>query len=252
MFRSRLTDAPLIVAAVLLGGLAVAVAAATGVSILAVVVLGVAVGAIVYAVAAGLDRMLDRSRPGAPVPAPETRRWLERAAAAAATLRRQRSAAGDPGLARLLTDAATHASTMAGRLRERASALAVVAAAAAGTERDQLRREAERLDREAAELPSGRLRAEKESAARAAAERLASYERLADIRALLLASIESSVLQLEAVAARGSVLLSMGAAGGAEAGATDLAPLTAELAAAQETLEQTEEITRQLLGQAPG
>lgn len=249
--RSRLADPPAIVAVVLLAGLAVGVAVVSGLSLLVAIGIAVVVGGLVYGIAVTPGLVADRRRL-----AGWGRAWrpmLRRADRAVAQLRRHQRATADPELARLLSEAGTRAAAVSERLRERVRAAAAVQAMDPVANLEPLRRERARLDREAAAQPAGRLRSEKEAAATAAGERIAAQERLVEMRDLLLAGIETATLQLEAVAARGAVLLSLGlTAGGADTGSSELDALAAELASVQETLEQTEEITRQLLGQSPG
>jgi hypothetical protein len=68
-----------------------------------------------------------------------------------------------------------------------------------------------------------------------------------------MAGVESAALQLEAVAARGSLLISLGltSASSTDTSRAELEALRAELAEAQAGLERTEEIARQLLTDSP-
>lgn len=249
--KRRLADPPAIVAVVLLAGLAVGVAAVGGLSPLVAAGIAIVVGGLVYGIAVVPGLIADRRQL-----AGSGRAWrgmLRRADKAVTQLRRHQRSTRDPELARLLSEAGTRAAAVSERLRERVRAAAAVQAMDPVANLEQLRRDRARLDREAAAQPEGRLRSEKEAAATAAAERIAAQERLVEMRDLLLAGIETATLQLEAVAARGAVLLSMGlTASGADTSGSDLDALAAELASVQQTLEQTEEITRQLLGQSPG
>src|SRR5262249_15270068 len=108
----------------------------------------------------------------------------------------------------------------------------------------------QRLTREAGELPEGPLRDDKLAGAAAARNLAESHRRLADLRTRLLASIESTVLQLEATSAQGSVLVSVGSARPDGDPAGELSRLAEEIEAVRSTLEQTEAITRELLDPA--
>jgi hypothetical protein len=261
-----------ILVAVLFGGLAGAVAAAGGSSTVVTVLVGFAVAAAVYGVRLAVALVAGRRSRGA-VPA-EVHPLLARAADAAGAIALSRRLNRDAEVAVLLSEAAAQARQATQRLERRALAMStvdrmaagmvagMVAGMAAGTDRRRLADEHQRLTREAGELPEGPLRTEKLAAAQAAGSLVDSHQRLADIRARLLASVESTVLRLEATAAQGSVLVSMGSArgDGDPAGEPDgdpdgdpgggLARLADEIEAVRSTLEQTEEITRELLGPA--
>jgi hypothetical protein len=234
-----------ILVAVLFGGLAGAVAAASGSSTVVIVLVGVVVAVAVYAVRLTVAMAAGR-RPRGPVPA-EVRPLLARAEAAAGAIALSRRLNRDASVAVLLSEAAAQARQATGRLDRRALAMSTVDRMAAGADRSRLDSERQRLTREAGELPEGPLRAEKLAAAQAAGNLADSHQRMADIRARLLASIESTVLRLEATAAQGSVLVSMGSTRGDGDPAGELARLSDEIEAVRSTLEQTEEITRLLL-----
>ncbi|GAB2870616.1 hypothetical protein [Streptomyces mayteni] len=200
--------------------------------------------------------------PGAAAPAPhrearpafapatpaDTGGWLRRATAAAELLAAHRRASDDESpLARTLDDAADVVGDAAEQLRQRAGTISRIDAVTTGPDARRLLADAGRLRREAAALAPGPLRRAKEASARAAAERAASRQRLEEVRELLMATLESTVLGLEAAAERAAVLASLEVATDASAGVeVDLAPLTEELAAVTEGLDELGEISRRL------
>lgn len=237
-----------ILIAAIFGGLAGAVAAAGGSSTVVTVLAGLAVAAAVYAVRLAVALAAGRS-PRLAVPA-DVRPLLARAGDAAGAIALSRRLNRDAAVAALLAEAAAQARLATRRLERRALAMSTVDRMAAGGDPRRPADDHRRLAREAEELPEGPLRAEKLAAAEAAGNLADSHRRLADIRARLLAGIESAVLRLEATAAQGSVLVSMGSAreGGEPAG--ELTRLADEIEAVRSTLEQIEEITRELLDPA--
>ncbi|MET9088223.1 hypothetical protein ABZX77_41155 [Streptomyces sp. NPDC004237] len=178
-------------------------------------------------------------------PPADARRWLDRASAAAGKLDRHRRDSADPALAEALTTAVGFVRTAADELRARAEAVRVVDAATEGTDHAALRSDQRRLEEEARAL-RGAVREAKEASARAIGERAASLERLAGLRDLLMATLESTVLRLEAAADRGSLLVSLHAAGDAALGAADLTSLEQELEAVQAGLDRLDELGRSL------
>lgn len=250
--KAHLTEPWGIVAAILLGGMGGAVAAAVGSSMATAALVGMAIGGSVYGIKVGLAVLLDRARAGARDDVPDDARpWLARAAATVAALRDQARRTPDANAAALLTDAAARALAATDRLRRRAGALAVVDTAIAPTDIDALRSDHGRMLRALTKgPPDGALRVERQAAARALSERIAAHQRLVDMRALLLANMESTVLRLEAVTAQASVLRSLHATSETTTGLADLTSLADELDAARLGLEETEDITRQLLGEA--
>ncbi|WP_416985409.1 hypothetical protein [Streptomyces sp. T028] len=192
----------------------------------------------------------DPAGPGVPA---DAQRWLERASAAAGKLDRHRRDSTAPTLTEALTTAVTFVRAAADELRARAEAVRVIDAATDGTDHRALRRNQRRLEKEAAAL-RGAVKEAKEASARAIGERAASLERLAGLREVLIATLESTVLRLEAAADRGSLLVSLHAAGDAAMGAGDLTPLEHELEAVQAGLDKLDEISRSLhdTGTDPG
>ncbi|WP_165986571.1 hypothetical protein [Streptomyces sp. YIM 98790] len=179
----------------------------------------------------------------------ETEQWLRRARTAADRLRAHRdSGAADGTLGAALTDAASHARAATEQLTRRVEAVTVIDTATSdGEDSRELRGEQMRLEREAASLPEGAVRRAKEASARAVGERAASRERMEDLRTVLVATVETLTLRLEAAAEHGGMLLSLQAAGDAAASDIDLTPLTTELEAVQAGLEELEELTQRLL-----
>ncbi|SFB85289.1 hypothetical protein [Streptomyces aidingensis] len=180
----------------------------------------------------------------------ETEQWLGRARNAAQRLQAHReSAAADGTLGAALADAASHARTASEQLTRRVAAVTVIDAATSGGEDSrELRGEQMRLEREAAALPEGgAVRRAKEASARAVGERAASRERMEELRTVLVATVETLTLRLEAAAEHGGMLLSLRAADDAAATALDLTPLTTELEAVQAGLEELEALTQRLL-----
>ena len=193
-----------------------------------------------------------RTGPAGSGPPADARRWLDRASAAAGKLDRHRRDSTDPALTEALTTAVGFVRTAAEELRARAEAVRVVDAATEGTDHAALRRDQRRLEKEAGAL-RGAVREAKEASARAIGERAASLERLAGLRDLLMATLESTVLRLEAAADRGSLLVSLHAAGDAALGTADLTSLEQELEAVQAGLDRLDELSRSLhdTGTAP-
>lgn len=204
-------------------------------------------------------RIVEQARPVELIAPPETTGWLRRAEAAARRLEGHRAAcaredgpgATSPLLLQVLSDAALQARTAAEQLGNRASALAVIDHAMAGGDLRELNAEQARLTGEAERLPPGPVRQAKEDSAQAVADRAASLARLEELRQLLLATLESLTLRLEAVAEHGGMLLSVQVASDAAAATLDLTPLNTELQAVQTGLEQLEELSRTLAAGRP-
>jgi hypothetical protein len=242
-----------ILVAIVFGGLAGAVAAAGGASTVVTVLLALAVAAAVFGVRVATALAAGRG-PRAVVPA-DARPLLARAADTGRAIALSRRLNRDDEVGALLQRAARQARQATRQLERRAHAMSIVDRMAAGVDTWLLADDHQRLNREAGELPEGALRAEKLAAARAAGDLADSHRRLADIRARLLASIESTVLRLEATAAQGSVLVSMDSTRGHGDPPGELAQLADDIEAVRSTLEQTEQITRELLDpafRAPG
>lgn len=250
--RDRLAEPWGIVVALILGGMGAAVVAAAGRSALTAVLMATVIAGIVYGINVGLGLLAERPRAAERTAvANDARPWLARASAAVTALegeqRRVRGASG----ARTQGDAADRARAANERLRRRADALAVTDAALAGTDITALRRDHDRLRHALDQAPAdSALHAERRAAMQAVEERISAHQRLVDMRALLLANLESTVLRLEAVAARASVLTSLQATTATTAEAHDLTALADELDAARLGLEETEKLTRQVLGDA--
>jgi hypothetical protein len=204
-------------------------------------------------------RIIDQAKPVELIAPPETTSWLRRAQTAARRLEEHRAAcahddgpgAASPLLLQVLSDAAAQARTAAEQLGNRAAALAVIDHAMAGGDSRDLQAEHARLTNEAERLPPGPVRQAKESSARAVADRVGSLNRLEELRQLLLATLESLTLRLEAVAEHGGMLLSVQVASDAAAATLDLTPLTSELQAVQTGLDQLEELSRTLASGRP-
>ncbi|GAB3108529.1 hypothetical protein GCM10027160_06610 [Streptomyces calidiresistens] len=238
-----------IVVPVLFGGVGAAVALVAGGTGPTALVAGAGIAVVVWLVTAGtalLTRSAGRSTgrsaaepPSAGIPA-DVRPWLTRAASAADDLTRH--AATVPSL----TGAAEYVRTAVDRLHARARAVAVIDAASGDTDSRRLRGEHRRLTEEAAALPGGPLRRAKEEAAGAALERADARERREELRALLLATLESTALRAEAAAERGATIVSLRAAGDVPDEQLDLGPVDTELRAVQAGLDRLEEITRNL------
>ncbi|MEU1159742.1 hypothetical protein ACIPX0_18415 [Streptomyces sp. NPDC090075] len=193
------------------------------------------------------------SGPAGSEPPADARRWLNRASNAARKLDRHRRDSADPALTEALTTAVGFVRTAADELRARAEAVRVIDAATEGTDHAALRGDQRRLEEEARAL-RGAVREAKEASARAIGERAASLERLAGLREVLMATLESTVLRLEAAADRGSLLVSLHAAGDAAMRAADLTFLEHELEAVQAGLDRLDELGRSVhdTGTAPG
>ena len=191
-----------------------------------------------------------------PEPPADAARWLTRASAAADRLEHQCRQSPNASLWPTLATAATSVRAAADRLTAAAEAVRVIdtsgTSGTSGTPADHevLRRDQERLEAEARALPDGPLRRAKEDAARATGERAATLKRLAELRQLLITTMEATALRLEAAAERGAMLLSLQAATDASAVPPDLTALDHELDAVQTGLDTLDEITRSLQGAA--
>ncbi|MEU5344239.1 hypothetical protein AB0H18_25945 [Streptomyces sp. NPDC020766] len=180
-------------------------------------------------------------------------RWLTRAWAAADRLQHQCRQSPNASLWPTLATAATSVRAAADRLTAAAEAVRVIdTSGTSGTPADHqaLRRDQKRLEGEARALPEGPLRRAKQDAARATGERAATLKRLAELRQLLITTMEATALRLEAAAERGAMLLSLQAATDASAAPPDLTALDHELDAVQTGLDTLDEITRSLHGTA--
>jgi len=257
--HERFTDPRGIAACILTGAAGAVVIAAAGPAFPVALLSGAGIGTAVYTAYISAEWLADRRRPAEPAPATDTatgnpvpadtERWLRRATAAAAKLRAQRDGSDNSTLIQALREAASYVDTAIGQLRRRVDAVVVIDANTAGPDAGELRKDQARLEKEAEALAPGPLQSAKQASARAAAERARSRERLDELREVLLATLESTVLRLEAAADRGSVLVSLQAAGDAAGTPVDLTPLTTELDAVQAGLDKLEEITHGLLTQ---
>lgn len=188
-----------------------------------------------------------------PEPPADAARWLTRASAAADRLQHQCRQSPNASLWPTLATAATSVRAAADRLTAAAEAVRVIdTSGTSGTPADHqaLRRDQKRLEGEARALPDGPLRRAKQDAARATGERAATLKRLAELRQLLITTMEATALRLEAAAERGAMLLSLQAATDASAVPPDLTALDHELDAVQTGLDTLDEITRSLHGTA--
>ncbi|MFI5476569.1 hypothetical protein ACIA6D_41110 [Streptomyces cacaoi] len=259
---------PAAAAATLLGAAGAAAAALAGAGPAAALPAGAAIGLLVWTAHTVTDRLTRRpgteaGRPTAsagsgparpawqgfgserPEPPPDARLWLERASAAVGRLDRHRSDSTTPTLTEALTAAVAFVGTAADELHARAEAVRVIDTTTAGTDPQALRDDQRRLEKEA-RASQGAMREAKESSARAIGERAASLQRLAELRELLMATLESTVLRLEAAAERGSLLVSLHAVGDAATDVPDLTSLEHELEAVQAGLDRLDEISRSL------
>ncbi|MDV5149490.1 hypothetical protein R1T08_36585 [Streptomyces sp. SBC-4] len=245
-------------AGAVLGVAGAGAAALAGASSWAAPALGAVIGALAWGTHTAADR-LGRTRSPAPsaatdepspagdgtVPA-DVRPWLTRASEAAARLDRHRRHSTDPTLGETLANASDRIRSAVDQLRARADAVGVIDATTAGTDLTALRVDEQRRRKHATALAPGPVREAKLASARAVAERLASLERLADLRALMTATVEATALRLEAAAERGSMLISLRAADEAGTRPLDLTALGDELEAVQAGLDKLDEITRTL------
>ncbi|SFB96927.1 hypothetical protein [Streptomyces aidingensis] len=248
------TDPAGLAAAFALGAAGAAAAAVAGGGWAVAVPAGAGIAALVWLVSTGTSR-LTGSRPGPgpghrpaapagrprdPVPQ-DALAWLYRATVAADRL------TGHAAEVPALSEAAAYVQGAVERLHDQGQAVAVIDAEAGGPDSRALRRDQRRLAEQAAALPPGPLRSAKEASARATAERAEARSRLEELRELLLATLESTTLRMEAAADRGSVLVSLQAAGEDAAGRLDRDPLGDELEAVRAGLDKLEEITHGLL-----
>ncbi|KAB1989938.1 hypothetical protein [Streptomyces triticiradicis] len=249
--------------AALLAAAGASAALLAGASAAVALPVGAGIGLLVWAAQTVTDRLTGGSAagprrppdPAGPAPAraglpPDVGRWLERASAAADRLDRHQRDSTDSTLTEALATAVTFVRAAADELRARAEAVRIIDAATAGTDPEAVRGDQRRLEQEARSR-QGALREAKEASARAAGERAASLERLAELREILMATLESTVLRLEAAAERGSLLLSLHAAGDIAASEPDLTLLEQELEAVQAGLDKLDDISRSLHGTGP-
>ncbi|MEU9895855.1 hypothetical protein ACIBCS_29030 [Streptomyces phaeochromogenes] len=195
-----------------------------------------------------------------PEPPADAARWLTRASAAADRLEHQCRQSPKASLWPTLATAATSVRAAADRLTAAAEAVRVIDTSGTSVtpadhqalrrDHQALRRDQKRLEGEARALPDGPLRRAKQDAARATGERAATLKRLAELRQLLITTMEATALRLEAAAERGAMLLSLQAATDASAAPPDLTALDHELDAVQTGLDTLDEITRSLRGTA--
>ncbi|MEU7074026.1 hypothetical protein AB0B30_32040 [Streptomyces narbonensis] len=176
----------------------------------------------------------------------DTLPWLTRASAASAKLDRHRREAPDPTLAQALDNASENIRSAVDQLHARATAVGVIDATTADTDREALRRDEHRLKKEATAAGPGPVREAKLASARAVAERRDSLTRLTDLRDHMTATLETTALHLEAAAERGSMLVALRAADEADTRPLDLTALGDELEAVQAGLDRLDEITRLL------
>ncbi|MFE1291447.1 hypothetical protein [Streptomyces sp. NPDC058751] len=176
--------------------------------------------------------------------------WLNRATAAADRLEHQCLRSTSASLRPTLTTAAASVREAADRLTVAAEAVRVIDTSGAAADHHVLRHERERLEEETRTLPDGPLRRAKQDAAHATGERLATLKRLAELRRLLITTMQATALRLEAAAERGAMLLSLDAATDFSAVPADLTALDHELEAVQAGLDTLDEITRSLHGAA--
>lgn len=202
------------------------------------------------------DRPTDTTSDPLSEPPADAARWLTRASAAADRLQNQCRQSPKASLWPTLATAAASVRAAADRLTAAAEAVRVIDTSGTGgtsgtpADHEVLRRDQERLEAEARALPDGPLRRAKEDAARATGERAATLKRLAELRQLLITTMEATALRLEAAAERGAMLLSLQAATDASAAPPDLTALDHELDAVQTGLDTLDEITRSLHGTA--
>ncbi|MER5200604.1 hypothetical protein ACWD3J_40985 [Streptomyces sp. NPDC002755] len=195
-------------------------------------------------------RDADRPTDAPPEPPADAHGWLTRAAAAADRLEQQCRQSPSASLWPALATAATSVRVAADRLTAAAEAVRVIDTSGASADHRVLHHEQKRLEGEARALQDGPLRRAKQDAARATGERVATLERLAELRRLLITTMEATALRLEAAAERGAMLLSLQAATDVSAVPTDLTALDHELEAVQAGLDTLDEITRSLHGTA--
>ncbi|MFE6488870.1 hypothetical protein ACFVGN_38890 [Streptomyces sp. NPDC057757] len=257
---------PAVAAATVLGAAGAVAVGLAGATTAVALPAGLGIGLLVWAAHTVTDRLTrpsDAEPPSAsagtgpvrtdsarPEPPPDAKLWLERASAAAGRLDRHRRENTSPALTEALTTAVTFVRGAADELHARAEAVRVIDAAAADTDHEALRHEQRRLKKEA-EASRGAMREAKEASARAIGERADSLARLAELREVLMATLESTVLRLEAAADRGSLLVSLHAAGDATASEPDLTSLEHELEAVQAGLDRLDEISRSLHDTGP-
>ncbi|MCX4905057.1 hypothetical protein [Streptomyces sp. NBC_00878] len=196
------------------------------------------------------DPLFDSMSDPSSEPPADAVRWLTRASAAADRLQNQCRQSPNASLWPTLATAATSVRAAADRLRAAAEAVRVIDTSGTPADHEVLRRDQGRLEAEARALPDGPLRRAKEDAARATGERAATLKRLAELRQLLITTMEATALRLEAAAERGAMLLSLQAATDASAVPPDLTALDHELDAVQAGLDTLDEITRSLHGTA--
>jgi hypothetical protein len=264
--KEQLSEPWGIVAAGLLGGLGGAVAAALAPAGLVIgVPIGLAIAGTVYGVRVGLGALTDRqakrpARVNAPnLPAPRrgspAERWLRRAEAAVATLRRQAESPSDPVLRAQIGEIDDQAAGALDDLARFAGQVTLIEQSSAGIDQSRLQQELGAIQRDLHGLPAGMLRDERERALRAVADQLDVARRLGEAREMLLARMQSAVLGLEGLVARMAELLALHATseGGTSVTASRVAELTGDLEGMRAGLAEAERISRSALsGGSPG
>ncbi|MFB7512809.1 hypothetical protein [Streptomyces sp. NPDC056144] len=269
--KARVTAA---VAGAVLGATGAGTAALAGAQSWTVPLIGLAVAVLTWSTHTAVDHLTGASEPSPSRPpsprAPSTGRntastsrtdlppaehrsapadirpWLVRASVAVAKMDRHLRDATDPTLTQAFANASERGYAAVERLRARAAAVALIDTTTAGTDREALRRDEERLRKEAAAHDTGPVREAKLASVRAVSERRDSLTRLADLRDHMTAAIEATTLRLEAAVERGSMLLSLRAADEAGTRPLDLSALDDELEAVQAGLDKLDEISRVL------
>lgn len=263
--KEQLTEPWGIVAAGLLGGLGGAVAAALAPAGLVIgVPLGLAIAGTVYGVRVGLGALTDRQprRPSPPgarmLPAPPrgspADRWLRRAEAAVATLRRQSESPTDPTLRGQIGEVDDQAEGALADLVRFAGQVTLIEQTAGAIDQARLAKEHAAIQRGLHGLAPGMLRDERERAMRAVADQLDVAGRLNQAREMLLARMQSAVLGLEGLVARMAELLALHATteGGASLTASRVAELTGDLEGMREGLAEAERLSRSALSERGG
>lgn len=232
------------------GGLAWAVAAPVGVVALPI---GLGVAAVVYGAKVAASALTARTHPPrgpGELPHPErgsaAEVWQNRALLAIKDLHDLSSTAPDaPRALRSVDEGASQTEAQVRRLAGQATA---VTRALYRIATPRLAEERARLQAEVEGSASAELREEHRRSLRSVEEQLAVAERLTSARDTLLARLQSTALGLEGLVARATEVLALSASAGAgEMADTGIAGLAAELEGLRAGLEETEELSRQVL-----
>jgi hypothetical protein len=256
--RDELVDPWGALVAGLSGGLAWAVASASG----AAVPLGIGVAAAVYGakVGAGLiARRLSRDAeqaepadpgrlpPRAPRKGSPAEAWLTRATGAIRSLAELVGSPDSAASRAQLAPVRDGADEAVGTMRRFAGQVTAVEDALDRVPVPRLHAERARLREAVRAAGSAALRAERQRALDSVDEQIAVAARLADARDTLLARMQTTALGLEGLVARTAEVLALAASSGVDTAADRIAELTGDLDGLRAGLAEAEEVSRRVL-----